>query len=132
MRLLTRFASLLFPAIFCFALFFPIFPTSAADTVATSTIATTPDGTKIIELTNPLNFKTVPEIISSILRAAIGIVGALALLVFIYGGFVWLTSGGDSAKVTQGKEAMKWTAIGLVVIFTSYGLVRFVIGAFTQ
>ncbi len=82
-------------------------------------------------LTNPLNAKTIPELISNLLKAAIGIVGALALLVFIYGGFIWLTSGGDSGKVSAGKEAMKWAAIGLVVIFTSYGLVRFVFSAIT-
>ncbi|WKZ28799.1 MAG: pilin [Patescibacteria group bacterium] len=84
-----------------------------------------------ITLQNPLNANSVPELIANILRAAIGIVGALALLVFIYGGFIWLTSGGEAGKVSAGKEAMKWAAIGLVVIFTSYGLVRFVFSAIT-
>ncbi len=82
-------------------------------------------------LSNPINVKTVPELIANILKGAMGIVGALALLVFIYGGFLWLTSGGESAKIAAGKEAMKWAAIGLVVIFTSYGLVRFVFTTFT-
>ncbi len=84
-----------------------------------------------IVLKNPINVSTVPEIVGNIMRAGINIVGALALLVFIYGGFIWLTSRGDSGKVAAGKEAMKWATIGLVVIFTSYGLVRFVFKAFT-
>ena len=84
-----------------------------------------------IQLENPISAETVPELISKILKAALGIVGALALLVFFDGGFRWLTSGGESAKVTAGKDAMKWAAIGLVVIFTSYGLVRFVFSAIT-
>jgi len=84
-----------------------------------------------VELPNPISAKTVPELISNILKAGMGIVGALALLVFIYGGFIWLTSGGDSGKVSAGKEAMKWAAVGLLVIFTSYGLVSFVFSAIT-
>ncbi len=87
--------------------------------------------TGTIVLRNPINVSTVPEIVGNIMRAGINIVGALALLVFIYGGFIWLTSRGDSGKVAAGKEAMKWATIGLVVIFTSYGLVRFVFKAFT-
>lgn len=82
-------------------------------------------------LTNPINVSTVPELVANILQAVLGVVGAFALLVFIYGGFLWLTSGGESAKVSAGKEAMKWAAVGLVVIFTSYGLVRFVFSAIT-
>lgn len=96
---------------------------------ATASTSSCPAGT--ICLINPLSAKTVPELISNILKAVIGIVGALALLVFVYGGFLWLTSGGDSAKISAGKEAMKWAAIGLAVIFTSYGLVRFVFSAIT-
>ena len=100
-----------------------------------ATAPSSPDSTTCLEgsvcLTNPLNARTVPELIANILKAVIGIVGALALLVFIYGGFIWLTSGGDSGKVGAGKEAMKWAAVGLVVIFTSYGLVRFVFSAIT-
>jgi hypothetical protein len=85
----------------------------------------------LVTLTNPLAAKTVPELIANILQTAIGIVGALALVVFIYGGIVWLTSVGSDVKIKAGKDAMKWAAIGLVIIFTSYALVNFVLKAFT-
>jgi hypothetical protein len=58
-------------------------------------------------------------------------VGAVALLMFVYGGLLWLTSGGAADKVNKGKEVMVWAVIGLVVIFSSYGLVKFVFGAFS-
>lgn len=89
----------------------------------------TPPGT--ICLTNPINVKTVPELVNNILKTVIGIVGALSLLIFIYGGLRWLTSAGEPAKIQAGKDAMKWAAIGLVVIFSSYALVSFVFKAFT-
>jgi len=74
---------------------------------------------------------TVPALASNIISTAVGIVGALALLVFIYGGLRWLTSAGEPVKIQAGKDAMKWAAIGLVVIFSSYALVSFVFKAFT-
>src|SRR6188474_1291342 len=41
-------------------------------------------GGKTVCLTNPLNTSNVSQIIGSIIKAAVGIVGALALLVFVY------------------------------------------------
>lgn len=82
-------------------------------------------------LVNPLNVETVPALVSNILSIAIGMIGALALLIFIYGGLIWLTSAGVPAKIQAGKDAMKWAAIGLVIVFTSYALVSFVLKALT-
>ncbi len=69
----------------------------------------------------------IPTLIGRIISAVLGIVGSIALLMFIYGGFMWLTSGGITEKITKGKQVLVWAAIGLVVIFLSYTLVNFVI-----
>lgn len=84
-----------------------------------------------VKLQNPLSAATVPQLVANILSTAVGMVGALALLMFIYGGLRWLTSGGEPAKIQAGKDAMKWAAIGLVVIFSSYALVTFAFKALT-
>ena len=78
-------------------------------------------------LSNPLNVDSPQALIGSIINAALGIIGSIALIIFIYGGFVWLTSGGNAQKVTQGQHILMWAAIGLVVIFLSYALVKFVL-----
>ncbi|MDD5031676.1 MAG: pilin [Patescibacteria group bacterium] len=65
--------------------------------------------------------------IGRIINAILGIVGSLALAMFIYGGFTWMTAAGNSEKVEKGKQILLWATIGLVVIFTSYALVRFVL-----
>lgn len=83
-------------------------------------------------LKNPLQVKTFPELIGRILNAALGTVGSLALLMFIYGGFLWLTSGGSADKISKGKQIMTWAGLGLILIFASYALVRFVLAAFTK
>ncbi len=46
---------------------------------------------------------------------------------FIYGGLVWMTAAGFNEKVQKGKDILIWATVGLVIIFTSYALVRFVL-----
>jgi hypothetical protein len=82
-----------------------------------------------INLTNPIAATNVPQLIGSIIKEVLGIVGALALLMFVYGGFLWLTSGGSPDRIKKGKDILVWAVIGLVVIFASYTLVDFVIKA---
>ncbi len=52
----------------------------------------------------------------------VGISGSVALLMFVYGGFLWLTSAGDDQKVNKGRSAMTWAVIGLIVIFGAYAI----------
>lgn len=53
------------------------------------------------------------------------IVGALALLFFIYGGFTLILSRGNSEQTTKGIGIITAAVIGLVVVFGAYMLVRF-------
>jgi hypothetical protein len=57
----------------------------------------------------------------------LGMVGSAALLMFIWGGFQWLTSQGESAKVAEGKKIMTAAVIGLVIVFSSYIMIKFVV-----
>ena len=85
-------------------------------------------GGATVTLDNPLgNTTTIPELINKIINAALGVVGSLALLMFIYGGFVWMLASGNEQAVTKGKNILMWATIGLVVIFASYSLVDFII-----
>lgn len=54
-----------------------------------------------------------------------GIVGALALLFFIYGGFTMIISRGNSEQTKKGIEIISAAVIGLLVVFGAYMLVRF-------
>lgn len=53
------------------------------------------------------------------------IIGAIALAVFIYGGFVLIISQGSEEKITQGTDAMKAAVIGLAVAFFGYFLIKY-------
>jgi hypothetical protein len=65
-----------------------------------------------------------------ITNVIMGIVGALALIVFVYGGFVLILSEGSSEKVSKGTGAMMAAVIGLTIVFAAYLLIRFLGQAF--
>ena len=87
------------------------------------------DDTGAVELENPLgdNIGSPNQLIGQIINGVLGIVGSLALVMFIYGGFVWMLAAGSNEKVQKGKDILIWATLGLVVIFSAYAVVKFVI-----
>lgn len=68
-------------------------------------------------------------LVGRIIKGILGVVGSIALLIFIYGGFLWMTASGHSDMVQKGKDTLIWASIGLAVIFASYALVKFIFNA---
>jgi hypothetical protein len=75
-------------------------------------------------LTNPLGTSDINVIIGNIVQVLLGFSGSIALLMFIWGGFLWLTSAGEPKRVKKGKDTLIWAAAGLVVIFSAYVVLR--------
>lgn len=85
-------------------------------------------------LVDPLNLNTdapIEDLVSRVIKAFLGIVGIIALVLFLYGGILWLTSAGNSSKVEEGRNVFVWAVLGLVVIFSSYVIVNFVFDKLT-
>lgn len=87
------------------------------------------DGQCVTELQNPFGQGvTLTTLIGRIIRIFTGVAGTAALIMFVYGGFLWLTSGGNEEKITKGKNIFTWATIGLVIIFLAYAIVSQVFG----
>jgi len=84
-----------------------------------------------INLKDPLGIdgeeQGVQILIGKIIKAIMGLVGSVALLMFVYGGFIWMTAAGNEEKVQKGKDIFVWAVWGLSIIFASYLLVHFVL-----
>jgi hypothetical protein len=63
--------------------------------------------------------------IGGILKGVLGLLGILLLLMLIFGGFTWMTAGGNSEKVQQANKIINNAIIGLIVIFLSYAMTNF-------
>lgn len=71
----------------------------------------------------------VQTVAGTIIKTALGIVGSLALVMFIYGAFQWMTAGGESKKIDSAKKTFVWSVIGLLLVFFSYAILTFIIKA---
>ncbi|MDD2646420.1 MAG: pilin [Patescibacteria group bacterium] len=78
------------------------------------------------ELPNPLCTTDLSLIIGRIIRGVLNVLGILALVMFIWGGIQWMTSGGSEDKIRSGRDTMVWAALGLALIFASYSILNFV------
>ena len=56
-----------------------------------------------------------------------GLIGSVAFVVFIYGGFVVVTSFGNAEKVKKGYQVLGAAVIGLIIAFSAYLLVDFIL-----
>ncbi len=76
---------------------------------------------------DPLENATVPEVINKITRFALGTVGALFLVYFLFGGFMWLTAGGEAERVKKARQALTQSVIGIAIVVFSYSIIGFIL-----
>ncbi len=58
-------------------------------------------------------------------RIILALSGSLALIMFIFGGFTWLTAAGSSERVDKGKKILIGAVIGLIIIFGAVTIINF-------
>jgi len=66
------------------------------------------------------------DFILQILNFALRIIGSLAVIILIIGGFMMMVSQGNQQKVDEAKDIVKYAIIGLIVTFLAYIIVIFV------
>lgn len=74
---------------------------------------------------------TIAAKIGSVINVFLGFVGAIATLYIIYGGFVWITAGGNQEQVTKARKYILNAALGLVVASIAYLIIALVINVTT-
>lgn len=67
------------------------------------------------------------ETIGSIINAALGFLGVIAVVIILFGGFKWMTAGGNEEKVGEAKKLIIAGIIGLAIILSAYAIASFVI-----
>ncbi|MFA5360285.1 MAG: hypothetical protein WC349_05045 [Patescibacteria group bacterium] len=87
---------------------------------------TSPNTSDTVTLTNPIGTTDLPTLLGKVINSIMGIIGSLALVMFIYGGAIWMLSAGNQEQVTKGKNILIWAAVGIVIIFSAYALVKLV------
>lgn len=76
------------------------------------------------QLTNPLGATDVRAIIANVIKGVLGFTGSLALLAFVYGGFLWITALGESKRIQKGTDIFVWATLGIIMISSAYVIVN--------
>ncbi|MBX4200791.1 pilin [Candidatus Parcubacteria bacterium] len=67
--------------------------------------------------------KDFPTLLSTITKYVTGLIATISVLIFIYAGFLYLTSAGDPAKISHANKAVIYAFIGIAISLAGTGLV---------
>jgi cytochrome bd-type quinol oxidase subunit 2 len=67
------------------------------------------------------------NVIRNIINLFSIVVGVVAVIMIIIGGFRYVTAGGDSSNVSSAKNTIIYAVVGLIVVLLSQAIVRFVL-----
>ncbi|MFA6588297.1 MAG: pilin [Patescibacteria group bacterium] len=70
--------------------------------------------------------------ILNVITFVLGLLGLIAVIMILYGGFIWLTAGGNEDKVDSAKKIISSACIGLVVVLLAWAIVNFVLKTTNQ
>ncbi|MFC1656175.1 PKD domain-containing protein [Patescibacteria group bacterium] len=68
------------------------------------------------------------DYIVNIVNFVLGFLGLVAMVIVIYGGFLYVTAAGAEEQTTKGKKSIMYAVIGIVIILISFALVNTLIG----
>ncbi len=78
-----------------------------------------------LTFTSPLGkINSFETLTTQIITSVIGATSVLALMSFLYGGWLWFFSRGDTKLIEKSKLVMIWSIAGLGAILLSYGAVN--------
>ena len=90
--------------------------------VATATIAV-PGG----DIANT-KVKDESSFFTTAINFAITVVVGVAILMIIYGGFLYITAGEDATQQKKGKSYIMYSIVGLIIALLAYAIVNLVVG----
>jgi|GEM_PF-253713 len=69
------------------------------------------------------------SIFTTIVNTLLFVIGAVSVIMLIWGGIRYTTSAGNSSAVTSAKNTIMYAIIGLIIAFLAYAIINWVLGA---
>lgn len=118
-----------------------VFGLSAAH-VAVAAPVDNPETTNCDEATDPFCLGTVKDetvlsttedsaqtVIVRLINLALTFLGLISVVLILWGGFRWMTAGGNDEQVGEAKKIIIAAVIGLAIIISAYAIANFFIGS---
>ena len=74
--------------------------------------------------------KFLGNIVVQIVNPLILLLAAVALVVFLGGVFEFVRNAGDDTKRSEGRSAILWGLVGLMIMFGAYGIINLALNTF--
>ncbi|MBI2476635.1 hypothetical protein HYV72_00520 [Candidatus Uhrbacteria bacterium] len=69
--------------------------------------------------------ESVLDLFGNIAAVILGVIGSVMLVIFVYGGILYLTSGGESAQIQKAQKVITGALWGLAFIFGAYTVITY-------
>jgi type IV secretory pathway VirB2 component (pilin) len=70
--------------------------------------------------------KPLQSIVGNVIKIALGLFGAIFVIIIILAGYRWMTAGGNEEKVKQSVAQIRNAVIGLLIVLAAYSITIFV------
>lgn len=102
--------------------FVPAIPVNAADNNAVQSGINSAKGDGVAE-----NLTGNSGVFTTIVNTLLFIVGAVSVIMLIWGGIRYATSAGNSSAVTSAKNTIMYAIVGLIIAFLAFAIVNWVL-----
>ncbi|MFB6181292.1 MAG: pilin [Candidatus Magasanikbacteria bacterium] len=89
-------------------------------------------GVNTINNTTKLGSAGLVETVTQIINVALGLLGIIAVVIILWGGFKWMTAGGNEENVEEARKIIFQGIIGLAIILGAWSITQFVIGSLSE
>ncbi len=72
------------------------------------------------------------EVLINLINVLLGVLGIIFLILVLFGGFLWMTAGGNDEQAGKGRKFIINGVIGLIIIFLAFAIVTFVFNILEQ
>jgi hypothetical protein len=73
---------------------------------------------------------TLESVIGFLMTVLLSLVGIVFMTFLFFGGFIWITAGGNETKIDRSKSILKQGIVGLLIVFGAYALSYFLLSLF--
>lgn len=127
MKLSNRLKRIISAVALCFVFVLPAFLVSADVVSATGVDIQGEFGKTLQKAQLGTGKANVTSALGNVVNTFLGLIGVATFALVVYAGALWILAAGNEDKVEQAKGILKGAVIGLVIVFSAYVIVNFVL-----